>query len=265
MTVLWVSRMSLAFSVARLFPRRPEKKVGIALGSLCLGCCMASLIITAFTCRPRDRPWYWMDGASCIRSGNGHIIGGLSLLSIEIGADIILIAYPLLVLWKVSLPKSQRMIIMAALCGSVLTIMATVVLAVFWYSTWNLGPDFWLISTGVANIEGAIALFVCNLLFITMFFYRYFHRNNASGESTEAPTSNRRDTEAVTTDPNRRITTLPESSLNISFTDIILQSSLYAASCSIHSIGNVTPRDSNQSEKQDSGHSDNSNTRLTSS
>lgn len=77
-----ISRMSLAFSIARLFPRRPEKKFGVALGILCLMCCLATLGITAVTCRPKDhRPWYMMDARSCIRSGNGHIIGGLSLLS----------------------------------------------------------------------------------------------------------------------------------------------------------------------------------------
>ncbi|KAF9047530.1 hypothetical protein BJ165DRAFT_1108195 [Panaeolus papilionaceus] len=159
MTVLWISRMSLAFSIARLFPRRPEKKFGVALGILCLVCCLATLGITAVTCRPKDhRPWYMMDARSCIRSGNGHIIGGLSLLSIEVGSDLILTGYPLFVLWRVRLPKSQRRIIMAALSGSILTIMATIVLAVFWYNTWDLGPDAWLISTGVANIESAIGL-----------------------------------------------------------------------------------------------------------
>lgn len=72
---------------------------------------------------------------------------------VDFVADLILFMAPSLMLWNVKLPNNERGLILVTFSASILTILSTVVFAVFWYSQLNLGPNALLLRVATAQVE----------------------------------------------------------------------------------------------------------------
>ena len=71
----------------------------------------------------------------------------------EFVADAILVVGPLVMLWRVRFPPKERILILALLSSSVLTLLATTVYCIFWFIRVDLGPDTTLLRTMTNQIE----------------------------------------------------------------------------------------------------------------
>lgn len=72
---------------------------------------------------------------------------------VDFVADLLLFISPTLMLRKVRLPSSELRLILAALSASILTLLSTIIFAIFWYSQLDLGPDVVLLRIAIAQIE----------------------------------------------------------------------------------------------------------------
>ncbi|CAA7260466.1 unnamed protein product [Cyclocybe aegerita] len=189
LSVVWFSRMSLSLSVARIFPQRHKARRGGFILAVTFLLYAGSIILVTLTCRGGGRTWYRMESKHCLRTRTGHYIGGLTATALDIAADAALIVYPLYVFWRVRLPRNQKRLVLVVSCASGLTLLSAVLLCIFWYGGINMGPHGSLLRSVTAQIEATISLIVCNLLVVTMFFYRLCRRihniEDSSGEGSD--------------------------------------------------------------------------------
>ncbi|KAH9480746.1 hypothetical protein JR316_0007346 [Psilocybe cubensis] len=177
--VLWFSRISLALSLARIFPRgHIARRFSLCIAVLCFVFFGTTVGLTIGLCQSSGRPWYRIDPHNCKKGPKGIPINGLVGVLADILADTVLFLAPLFVLRRVKLPARERRMILAAFSGSVLTLLAAVVFGVFWYCRVKFGSPAGkvVLRLVVAHIETTVAMIVCNLLLITMFLYRIFRR-----------------------------------------------------------------------------------------
>ena len=77
----------------------------------------------------------------------------LTLTAVEFLADVILVAGPLVMLWRVNFPPKERILILALLSSSVLTLLSTTVYCIFWFIRVDLGADTILLWSMTSQIE----------------------------------------------------------------------------------------------------------------
>ncbi|KIJ15183.1 hypothetical protein PAXINDRAFT_169330 [Paxillus involutus ATCC 200175] len=172
---IWFARLSIVFSVVRIVP--PSRKVFLAaMGTGAIFVLMWGYMLAAKTvvCS-MDKSWYNFVFIQC------PIPEWVAISEVGTDAisDLMLVALPLCLLWRVKLPSDQKIMI---LCVSSSSILVSVVSAV--HTSYIIPPSF--IGGATGEVESALSLVVCNLLVIVTFIYRV---TRDGGDLTEDPSS----------------------------------------------------------------------------
>ncbi|TFK25672.1 hypothetical protein FA15DRAFT_735463 [Coprinopsis marcescibilis] len=183
-TIVWASRISLSLSLCKIFsPGTTVRKWLLRLTWTFVVIYLVTAILSSATCPAGVGEWRPPSeaGVKGCKSGlGGFYASGLISVSFDFIADILLVACPLLLLWRVQLPKAERRLVLVAFSASVFPSLATVVFAVFWYGGINLGEERHILLASVAHIQVAISLIVCNFLVVATFFWRLYKREHGS-------------------------------------------------------------------------------------
>jgi len=134
--------------------------------------------------------WYHRQLADCVKNRKASFAAVFTSLILDFVADILLIVSPLTMLWKVKLPKAQRRLILALFSSSVFSLLASIAFCVTWALSAQFGPDSRIITRMTAQLQAAISLLVCNLLVVTMVFYRLIKRKPLNTFHTPSPPEN---------------------------------------------------------------------------
>ncbi|KAH9479329.1 hypothetical protein JR316_0007919 [Psilocybe cubensis] len=175
--VEWMTRISLALAIARIFPpQQPTRRFAVGLALLSTAFCLAILTEAAVICAHQpalvsgpEAACQWPDSLRTL------------IVVANISSDSLLIATPLYKLWRVRLPRKQRRLILCGFTASALTTSATVACAVFLFAPESLEPGKTILRGKLSYFETGISLIACNLLVVMAYFYSVFHR----GEDTE--------------------------------------------------------------------------------
>ncbi|KIJ91678.1 hypothetical protein K443DRAFT_475078 [Laccaria amethystina LaAM-08-1] len=157
---------------------------------------------------------------------------------LQILSDVVLIATPLVILWRVNLPLRSKRVIRVAFSGSILMLVLFTACCIIWFDPGlKPKPGVVLISTMISQLEMAVSLIVCNFLVTTTLLYKAwrkrFGRRRPEGQSTEAEDSSDVDESSSRPDDTEHSTpsaTEPESTQPrtiITFTDVMTDSELY--------------------------------------
>lgn len=172
------TRISLALSIARVFPPRDRRR-NITIGMACVfGMAGLGIIIPANVFCSRPSSWMAPPATQCRlaqKVGIPMLCGTWSatpppineqpaacvpddrLHAARITADLLLVAIPLRMLWRVRLPQQQRRLVLAGFTASTLSTLATVVSSVFQFSPISRGRPrmVLIIMTGNLEVRGA--------------------------------------------------------------------------------------------------------------
>jgi hypothetical protein len=185
--IFWTSRISLALSVARVFPAGTvARKSLIAMAALFFGFGVfvsaggAYLCLTSPPIYPADKmviPEY----KNCQHGDLRYtLVGGVTAASasfilafrmersyslvVEFLSDIIGTITPLVFLWRISLPPKERRLVHGAISMTVLTALSSVVTCAFWLAGGAIGKDFQVIMDGVRHQQVWSILRICTIL-----------------------------------------------------------------------------------------------------
>ncbi|KAI9567969.1 hypothetical protein HD554DRAFT_801322 [Boletus coccyginus] len=159
---IWFARLSIAFSMVRIVP--PARSVSMTVfGAGGVFACMWAYILAckSVVCA-MDTSWYDTLPIGCPMPN----WVALSEVLTDVLSDVILVALPFGLLWRVKLPSNQRIMILSVFSASILVSVVSVVHTVY------LVRSVTFISGITAQMEAAISLIVCNLLVIVTFVYR---------------------------------------------------------------------------------------------
>ncbi|KDR75564.1 hypothetical protein GALMADRAFT_248043 [Galerina marginata CBS 339.88] len=187
--IVWLSRISLALSMARIFPPNHTCRrftFGLALSFLVV--CIVCIFVTIGLCYDSSTIWYATSVKLCALKRKGGAAGLYSLYTFEIAADIMLVVSPLTMLWKIKLPTSQRRLVLALFSSSILSVLSSIAFITSVCLTDGLGPEFAVIVGMTAHLQCAISLLVCNLLVVAMLFYRIIQRRKNLSNGNNQPT-----------------------------------------------------------------------------
>ncbi|KAF9565864.1 hypothetical protein CPC08DRAFT_704299 [Agrocybe pediades] len=201
--VVWMTRISLALAIARLFPsREPTRRFAIGLAMLSMIFCTAIVIQAAVVCSREpalntgtEAVCQWPDSFRAV------IVFG------NIFTDTILVATPLYKLWRVCLPRKQRRLVLTGFAASASTMTVTVVCGVFLFAPVRLEPGKTILRGKLSYFETGVSLIVCNLIVVMTFLHTVWHR----GEDLEM-------TDETTDSCETQTGTIPHSTLTL--TDI---------------------------------------------
>ncbi|KAF5392699.1 hypothetical protein D9757_001007 [Collybiopsis confluens] len=161
----WAARISMMLSTVRLIPtvftlRRISEWAFISLLLMGISVLAAKLSFCA-----SDLSWYERSNPVC-------------LILAYIVADGMLIAIPLRLLYRISLPRKQRRMLLLMFGANIVTSMMAILYAVLFLSS-CLG-----LLTLVTKIEAGVALIVANLAILTPYVYRLV---NSEGDFDSKP------------------------------------------------------------------------------
>ncbi|KAF8963642.1 hypothetical protein BDZ97DRAFT_1661444, partial [Flammula alnicola] len=178
-TILWyviylVSRICVALSVAKIFlPGHPFRKLSFYFIGLLFLFYLTSVLMTTFSCS--GSPWWQLNFGNCVVSA-----------SVDFVADLILVIAPVMMLWRIKFPPSQRILILVLFSSSILTSLGSAMYCTVWYAADRLGPDSRLIFTMMAQLQAAVGLLASNLLVVIMLIYRKLRKSNRNGNTPRA-------------------------------------------------------------------------------
>ncbi|KDR75565.1 hypothetical protein GALMADRAFT_279586 [Galerina marginata CBS 339.88] len=176
--IVWVSRISLAFSIARIFPPNHVcRRFAFGLVFLFSFLCVAGVALTFGICYKPSTIWFDNSVKECAAKRKpGGLVGVYFMMAFEFAADIALIVLPVTMLWRIQLPAAQRRLVLALFSSSVLSVLASIAFFTSLSISDTEGPAFNVVIGMTAQLQCAISLLVCNLLVVTMFFYRILQR-----------------------------------------------------------------------------------------
>ncbi|KAF9476646.1 hypothetical protein BDN70DRAFT_882106 [Pholiota conissans] len=197
--IVWSTRIVLALSLARIFPARTHARIlSMLLVAIMLSFLVTVILISATTCRRKTALLLANELTDCTKSIAGFALEDAFAFAGDIIGDALLVICPLYWFWNVRLPTNERRLILLAFCGNMLTLLFAIAFVILVYlRVGKTLADRLLIQAGMARVETAISLFVCNFAVISTSIYRLvqkIRRNSESGPSNEDQnTSSRRD------------------------------------------------------------------------
>ncbi|KIJ60785.1 hypothetical protein HYDPIDRAFT_43116 [Hydnomerulius pinastri MD-312] len=220
-TAVWAVRMSILYSIARIFHTAERIRQG-ARGIAIFFVLMWSGLITqkVYKCTI-DISWYYTpqhpENSYCWLT----IPMAVFELATDCIADFILICIPLKLLWDLNLARRQRKMILWIFASNIVMTFASLFHALCMVA--NITS---LVCTA-ADFEMATALIVCNLLVVVTLIYRVNH----SIEVDESDDSTDDDFTRPTRQP---MTTQQLTTVDLSALTGFMSSSLYSRRTSIH-------------------------------
>ncbi|THU87480.1 hypothetical protein K435DRAFT_969873 [Dendrothele bispora CBS 962.96] len=183
-SILWCARISMALSIARIFPpgeiRRYTIAMAIGFGTIGLGLVLQLSIVCG-----TDTSWHQTPGTHC------HGTQWVSSFAGDMTGDLLLIFTPLVLVWRIRLAQNARRLILGIFGASVLTVIASVFLHVLILDPTRFGPGAGLLVYLLANVETCVCLFVCNLLVSASVLYRLIRRRKARTTEDHGNSSSR--------------------------------------------------------------------------
>ncbi|KAF8905751.1 hypothetical protein CPB84DRAFT_1823099 [Gymnopilus junonius] len=168
---IWFSRISMTLSVARIFlPGHPYRIWAFGFVVVLFLLYLASLLIATFSCR--GTPWWDLNFNNCVSTPSGADVGTIVGVTVDFAADIVLVAAPLIMFWKIDFPRQERVLVLVLFSSSVLTMIASMLYCTIWYAASRLGPDSRLLFEMMAQLQATVSLLVCNSLVVAMLLYR---------------------------------------------------------------------------------------------
>ncbi|KAJ8088824.1 hypothetical protein PM082_014070 [Marasmius tenuissimus] len=177
--IVWCCRASHALSVSRILPPGRRRTMSIVLAIFCLvaGSLYAILVQTLCTLNTT-----WTQGApkgtryvKCKGRGALTIAAGTS----DVLSNVFLVALPLHCLWRVSdLPPKERRLIMVLFASTILTLIPSVVRAVYAYEQSPFAVTYTM------KFQVATSLMFCNLVVVATRIYQILFRRRESEPST---------------------------------------------------------------------------------
>jgi len=188
LSVVWLSRTSIALSLTRVFPIfHIARRTAFFLAVLCVLSYLCCVLILTFECPSVNAPWYETVAPHCHKTGTTFLVRDVGTV-LDLSVDGIFILFPIITLWKVKLPRNLRRIIIFAFSGSALTLITGIVFCILGYNTkFNLGPVTQTIVRLASHLEAAVSLMVANLLVVVSFFYRIYRNTRRDLEGAGPP------------------------------------------------------------------------------
>ena len=137
------SRLSISLSIARIFPNKHVcRRVAYGLAIIVSLIYAGDLLISALVCRSNDGPWYdlGVNHKNCLSRRGMPLRSVVVATAMDFIADILLIAAPLTMLWKVKLPKKERRLILALFSCNLFSLLSYTTFVLMGYLVVNLGP-----------------------------------------------------------------------------------------------------------------------------
>ncbi|KAF8161607.1 hypothetical protein B0H34DRAFT_652361 [Crassisporium funariophilum] len=202
-TVVWLSRISLALSLARIFPPwHVSRYFALALASLFVVLYAICLLLTLLAC-----DGFRVNPNNCVKTLGGHNVADLL-------GDTLLILCPLFTLWRIKLPASERRMVLVVFSTSALTLIEVTTFVVFNYASFDNGRALMVIIPMLGHMEAAISLIVCNLLVVVSFFYRAFRKAQDTSQPLYLQDRPRHRNQSVLSSMFTNINRLPDTGLN---------------------------------------------------
>ncbi|KAF9563024.1 hypothetical protein CPC08DRAFT_346479 [Agrocybe pediades] len=195
LSIIWGSRMSLALSVARIFPpNHGSRRFAVGLMVVSLSVYLCSLLVWTFSCRQPYRSWYNTPFSECM---NSKLFVMTTAFAMGIACDLILAVMPLVMLRKIRLRRIHRRLVLALLSSSLLTMLGMCGMLAAWFWQERLGEAYLQVFHLLGHGQAALSLLVCNLLVVAMLFYRLIRRGSNHQEEdchkTSRPTPSSRE------------------------------------------------------------------------
>ncbi|KIK61306.1 hypothetical protein GYMLUDRAFT_42890 [Collybiopsis luxurians FD-317 M1] len=160
----WFARISLMLSTVRLIPiifklRRISELAFVSFLLMCMSVLIAKLHFCA-----SDLSWYKMPSPVCPLTRNTNLAAGE--LTTFLLADMILVAIPLRLLYRISLPREKRRMLILMFSANIITSIVSVLRVVF-----LIGSSGGMVSLAI-KAEVGTALIVADLAILTPYIYR---------------------------------------------------------------------------------------------
>ncbi|KAH6908837.1 hypothetical protein BKA70DRAFT_1188675 [Coprinopsis sp. MPI-PUGE-AT-0042] len=182
--IFWASRVSLALSIARVFPAGTmARRSLVAMVALFFFFCIFTCVLDGSLCiwSPAIYPPEMMrfgEYKNCQPGTLRYSLAGGITVAAHFLSDIMAIIVPLIFLWRITLPPSERRLVHGAVSANTLTALSGGVACAFWYAQIDLGQDFRIIVAGAIHQQAAICLISCNLLVVVTYWWRKVYRRN---------------------------------------------------------------------------------------
>ncbi|KAF9472015.1 hypothetical protein BDN70DRAFT_887469 [Pholiota conissans] len=204
--IVWSTRIVLALSLVRIFPARTHARIlSMLLVAIMLCFLVATFLISATTCHRKTALLLSNELTDCTKSIAGYALEDAFAFVGDIIGDALLVICPLFWFWKIRLPPKERRLILLAFCGNMLTLLFAIVYLILGNLSIGQTPAArYLIQGGMARMEAAISLFVCNFTVISTSIYRLLQKTKRksescpSNDSEDHNTSPRRDAHRLT-------------------------------------------------------------------
>ncbi|EDR01473.1 uncharacterized protein LACBIDRAFT_295579 [Laccaria bicolor S238N-H82] len=238
-STVWLTRVSLALSIARIFPNgHRARRISAALTIIFILNLITTVTVLNVTCQGGGVPWWKVTAKYCGKGPKKVFVGGVVSIILQILSDIVLTATPLVILWRVNLPSRSKRVIRVAFSGSILMLLLFIACCIVSFDPGLMSkPSAALIPPMISQLEMAVSLIVCNFLVTTTLLYKAwrkrFGRPRPEGQSTEAEDSS--DVEESSSRPDDTEHSSPsaaepkstQSRTIITFTDVMTDSELY--------------------------------------
>ncbi|KAH6914773.1 hypothetical protein BKA70DRAFT_554589 [Coprinopsis sp. MPI-PUGE-AT-0042] len=183
-SIFWSSRVSLALSIARVFPAGTvARKALLAMAVLFVTLLIIISVLIGSLCA--WSPSIYPPGtiileeyANCQPGTMRYLLAGGIGAAADFLSDIMGIVVPLAFLWRISLPPNERRLVHGSIWATLITTMSGVVACVFWYAPIDLGKDYQIIVSGIRHQQAATSLIICNLLVVVTYWWRKAYRRN---------------------------------------------------------------------------------------
>ncbi|KAH7911402.1 hypothetical protein BJ138DRAFT_1150676 [Hygrophoropsis aurantiaca] len=176
--VVWSVRMSIILSITRMvYPNNHLRYLSFGVTALFATLFSGLIIQKGYYCGI-SLDWYTSSSLSC------HLPRPMAIFELvsDVISDIILVSFPLRLLWRVKLPKRQRRMFLAVFSSSLVMSMVSM-----FHATTQL-RRLYSLTSAATDFEIGFCLNVCNLLVVVAILYRIMNK----GEDEDiSHTSNR--------------------------------------------------------------------------
>ncbi|KAF8901902.1 hypothetical protein CPB84DRAFT_1776979 [Gymnopilus junonius] len=176
--IVWSTRVALSLSLGRIFPaKHPARRWSYVLVGAMIVFCITNILVANLTCKYTSPLLVLFEVTHCDTGAGGFLVQTIFLFVVNVFGDLLLVISPLIFFWRIKLPAGERRLILMVFSGSILTLLAGVVIAIIFLNKDVFpGVDYLLILEGLCNIEASVSLFVCNLTVVSTRFYQAIRR-----------------------------------------------------------------------------------------
>ncbi|PFH50301.1 hypothetical protein AMATHDRAFT_177362 [Amanita thiersii Skay4041] len=176
----WTGRISLALSIARIFPPQHRYyRFSILLSTLIATLGITCLIVTVVSVSINDG-WSRIHPIQLrITESCGHV-----LLAADLTSDVLLATASLRIFWHLKLPRTQRRLIVCCSASSVITICASIATLALFKSPLDDKSEWYpLLPIIGSHLVATTSLTACNIMVVVTFIYRMLRKGEDSSDS----------------------------------------------------------------------------------